>query len=336
MKVRSTFFLFLLISCGLALSFCSCEDSENILPPNTGRYAEILIVADSATWAGSVGEKIRFLYSEPYPLLTKQEPYFKLIPFLPSQFSEILKTHRNIIIINAEEKQDNSIKIKENLWAQDQHLLVINIQNEDELLARIDKQKKDLFNYFYLADLERQAAYYRSNALDYFSSYIETTKGINIPIPKDFVTVSDSTDFFWLMRDKAHLSEHIFYYEEDYVSKEQLTLNHIIKTRNKLGKARIFGEIKDSYMSTETRFPDVFPLMDTISVSGQFGLRTRGWWKMENDFLGGYFIRYTLVDERRAKVVHVETALYCPKYDKMFYLRTLESVLNGIEFSTLN
>ncbi|MGB0428468.1 MAG: DUF4837 family protein, partial [Flavobacteriales bacterium] len=101
-------------------------------------------------------------------------------------------------------------------------------------------------------------------------------------------------------------------------------------------KLEVFGEIKDSYMSTETRFPDVFPLMDTISVSGQFGLRTRGWWKMENDFLGGYFIRYTLVDERRAKVVHVETALYCPKYDKMFYLRTLESVLNGIEFSTLN
>ena len=89
-------------------------------------------------------------------------------------------------------------------------------------------------------------------------------------------------------------------------------------------------------MSTETRFPEVYPLIDTISVSGQFALRTRGWWKMENDFLGGYFIRYTFVDERRSKVIHVETALYSPKYDKMFYLRELESILNGIEFSKAN
>jgi hypothetical protein len=56
-----------------------------------------------------------------------------------------------------------------------------------------------------------------------------------------------------------------------------------------------------------------------------------GLWKVENDFMGGSFISFTLVDEDADEFVTVEAFVYDPRGDIRDIIRRLEAVLWTIE-----
>lgn len=316
----------------LALTSCQDESSgERILPPNTGRHAEIVVVADSAIWASQTAQSLKEIYQKHYPLLIKTEPFFDLIVFNESEFSSILRTHKNIIIIT-DSDSINEIKTFQDRWAKDQQVLYMRLKDDIKLNKQVRKSKTSLFNYFYKADLTRIAKKSTNNKLNSIYHALQKEKGIELSIPQDFYIVEDTTDFIWVRREKPHLTESITFYEEDYIDENQFSLNHILNKRDSLYKNHIEGSVEGSYMSTERR-PEYAPIIDTIDVNNEFSIRTRGWWKMENDFMGGYFVRYSIPDLDRRKIIHLEAFLYCPKYNKMFYLRELEAIISSFNFT---
>ncbi|MGB0870571.1 MAG: DUF4837 family protein [Flavobacteriales bacterium] len=330
MTLKPLITLFVITALGL---LTSCEDESTggkILPSPSGRHAEILVVADSALWATQSALELQEIYQENYPLLNKAEPFFNIVRFKEDDFSSILKTHMNILILTKSDSV-NELKTYKNRWAQDQQVLFLKLKNDQELLKTIQEREESLFNFFYKADLKRIAQKSEKNKIEGLYKDLIAKKGFELAIPQNFFLVKDTTDFIWARREKPHLTESITYYEEDYTNENQFSLDHIIHKRDSLYKNHVEGSVEGSYMATERRFG---PIIDTISINNTFATRTRGWWKMKNDYMGGYFIRYSIPDLKRRKIIHLEAFLYCPKYNKMFYLRELEAILNRFKINS--
>jgi hypothetical protein len=51
---------------------------------------------------------------------------------------------------------------------------------------------------------------------------------------------------------------------------------------------------------------------------------------MENDFMGGPFLHYTLVDEKNNRVIELDAFVFAPKFDKREYLRELEAIVKTV------
>lgn len=316
----------------ILITLISCDDNSEggrILPENTGRHSEILVVADSVIWQSASAQSLKDIYQELYPLLLKSEPFFNMVVFKEKDFSSILKTHKNILILTKSDSI-NEIKTYQDRWAKEQQVLYIRLKDDEVINQKIRETKSSLFNYFYKADLERIADNNVDHKLGGLYYHMQKEKGIEFIIPQDFFIVKDTADFVWVRREKPHLTESITYFEEDYTSEDQFTLEQILDSRDSIYQIQVEGEVNNSYMTTERRF---LPEIDTININNEFAVRTRGWWKMQNDFMGGYFVRYTLPDLERRKLIHIEAFLYCPKYNKMFYLRELEAILNSFAFT---
>ncbi len=321
--LTSLFALFVLASC------VDESTGGRILPANTGRHSEILVVADSAIWQTQSAQSLRKIYQEDYPLLLKSEPFFNLIVFQEKDFSSIIKTHKNILILTKSDSI-NEIKTYQDRWAKEQQVLFITLKDDKVIKEKIDETKSALFDYFYIADLERIAEKNVDHKLGGLYYDLQNKKGIEFIIPQDFFIVKDTTDFVWVRREKPHLTESITFFEEEYINEDQFKLEQILDVRDSVYKIQVEGNLENSYMTTERRF---LPEIDTIDINNEFAIRTRGWWKIQNDFMGGYFVRYTIPDLDRRKLLHIEAFLYCPKYNKMFYLRELEAILNSFAFT---
>ena len=328
-KQRILQFLFPLLT---FMAMVSCVDESGggrILPANTGRHSEILVVADSAIWQTESAHSLKDIYQKNYPLLLKTEPFFNMIVFKEKDFSSIIKTHKNILILTKSDSI-NDIKTYHDRWAKDQQVLFINLKDDEVINKKIKESSTSLFDYFYKADLERIAANNIDHKLGGLYYDMQKKKGVEFIIPQDFFIVKDTTDFVWVRREKPHLTESITYFEEDYTDENQFSLDEILNVRDSIYKVQVEGSVKNSYMTTERRFE---PEIDTIDINNEFAVRTRGWWRIQNDFMGGYFVRYTIPDLERRKLIHIEAFLYCPKYNKMFYLRELEAILNSFAFT---
>ena len=53
---------------------------------------------------------------------------------------------------------------------------------------------------------------------------------------------------------------------------------------------------------------------------------------MKNGFMGGPYINYSMVDEKRNRVICIDGYVYCPKFDKREYLREQEALIKTITF----
>jgi len=67
-------------------------------------------------------------------------------------------------------------------------------------------------------------------------------------------------------------------------------------------------------------------------VNGNFVTEMRGLWETVGDFMGGPFISWSFVDEKRSRIVTAFGYVYAPKVAKRNPIRKVESVLKTIDF----
>ena len=73
-------------------------------------------------------------------------------------------------------------------------------------------------------------------------------------------------------------------------------------------------------------------LSKKINFNGLFAIETRGLWKLEGDFMGGSFVNYTFVDEKRNKVITIDGYVYAPNKPKRDLLIQMESIAHSLKF----
>ena len=100
----------------LIIGLLSCNENNVTLPNSTGSKSEILFVSPDYLWENKLGDIVMNFFASPIPGIAKKENSFKVLQVNEKEFSSLLKTHTNIVLITS----DTTTYFKNNLWAIDQ------------------------------------------------------------------------------------------------------------------------------------------------------------------------------------------------------------------------
>ena len=126
------------------LSSCKDKDSSRLLTNVTGKSGEVVLVIEPDHWSSNIGNEFRKKLSQAYPALPQQEPIFDLVHIPYNAFTNIIKTHRNIIIAKVDKDlHEPKMIIQKNLWAKPQ--IIVNVlAPDDSSLEVLVREKGDL------------------------------------------------------------------------------------------------------------------------------------------------------------------------------------------------
>ena len=89
----------------------STTPSQSILPSNTGNLSELVLVISDELWAGSAGKVITDVLQENIKAIPQQEALFDIYNII-KDFSNIYKTHKNVLWVSNSEDENLKKSIK--------------------------------------------------------------------------------------------------------------------------------------------------------------------------------------------------------------------------------
>ncbi len=310
--------------------FTSCENNGSVMLPSvTGKAGEVLIVIDKQVWENSVGEKFQEILLDEYPLLPIAEPLFDPINIPNQAFASIFKTHRNIIMVHISDSvKKNKITIQENLWAETQLIITVAAKSETEMIKLLDENKISLIENLEKAERDRIIFNYKQYEKREIGEKLRKNHNISLVVPAGYIVDIDTSNFIWISHETPMISQGILIYYYDYTDTNTFTVDYLVKQRNKFLKQNVPGPTDGSYMITAMGLQ---PELREFMLNNKYTAELRGLWEVENDFMGGPFISFSTVDEKRSRVVTVDTYVYAMKYNKRNYIRQLEAILYSIQ-----
>lgn len=311
----------------------SCDEiNEKVLPRATGKSGELLIVTDSLYWNHKTGDAIKQIFTETQEGLPQQEPLFDIIHLPHRSFAQIFKTNRNIIIVEIKPESKNKLTINSDVWSKNQLIVSISAPSDKIASETILKNGSALVDYFNDKENERLKLKYIQNPINPVSKQLKMQFHIDMKIDELYRIAKREDDFLWVRKEKMvgehPVSQGLFVYSYPYTSDSTFNVNSLVEKRNYYTKKYVQGTGKGTYMQT---YLEYIPKEKEIDIDGKYVKELRGLWYVKGDFMGGPFINYTLVDEKRNMVISIDGYVYAPRFDKREYLRELEALIRSIK-----
>ncbi|MBU0764629.1 MAG: DUF4837 family protein, partial [Bacteroidetes bacterium] len=309
----------------------SCNSPDYTLPNVTGKAGEVVLVIEDNDWNSDVGIKLREVFLEEYPELPQSEPCFDLVNIPVKAFTSIFKTHRNLVLLDISSKHDRaSVKAKQNVYARPQ--TVVTIAAPDRAAAASLLAEKKVFLQDLIANAERQRIIenYKTYEVRSLREDLEKKHHLSLYFPKGYSPGPDSLQFVWITYETPITSQGVFVYYYEYTDTNIFNLDTLINIRDSVLKNFVPGPLPNTYMQTERE--NDRPVFTEYYLNGRYIAEIRGLWRVEGDYMGGPFISFSTVDEKRNRVVTVEGYVYAPKYEKRNYLRQVEAILHTLAF----
>ncbi len=300
---------------------------EDIKQNSTGNSGEVVVVMDSSLWTSDAGDQLLNCLSRPQDGLPQSEPIFNVISVTPRDFKQIFKVTRNIIIVEKEKSTKKaSYVLKENLWANNQLVLVIKANSNQQAAEILSKNCEGIADRFREEEWRRlQTAFGKLRNAE-LSSKVKSRIGIDPLIPNDFVLAKELDDLVWIRKDYDHkghqVSMGMLFYKIPYDSVGSLETVNILAERNERVKW-VEGPNEGSFMSTYEEYP---PAEKELGFEKKYVKELRGLWNMKGAFMGGPFVHYSFVDAEGRYLVNIDAYVFAPKFDKREYLRELEAI----------
>ncbi len=332
--VEKSSYLLAIIIIVFSSIFTSCDEmNERVLPNCTGKAGDLLIVADSVVYNHQTGDALKAIFSQEQVGLPQREALFDIIQVPHRAFARIFHTTRNIIMVKIEPEQKTKLTVTKDVWANAQLLITITAPNDNIAAETINKNADALLDYFNDKEIARLQAKYILNKNSKKAQAIEEHLKLRINIDELYIIAAEDKDFMWLRKEKdvgGHpVSQGIIIYTYPYVSDSTFDVHELVKKRNYYTKKYVKGGAKGSYMES---YEEYVPNQKEISLNGVYLNELRGLWQMKGDFMGGAFVNYSMVDEKRNRVICLDGYVYCPKFDKREYLREQEALIKTITF----
>jgi len=311
------------------LSSCKDGDQSSLLPNVTGKSGEVILVIEPDHWASNIGMEFQKKLSQAYPALPQGEPMFDLIHIPYTAFTNIFKTHRNIVFAKVDKGlHEPKIVVQKDVWAKPQIIVNVLAPN-DSVLETLVKEKGDLLvGRILKKEMERYVNSYKRHEKISAINRLENKFGIRLTVPGGYTLDVDTTDFVWMeRRGRGDVVQGILVYSYDKPEVE-LTTDYLFAKRTQFTKKYVPGPTTGSYMIVE---PEAVPYRREIKVNDINVIELRNLWKVENDFMGGPFVSFSFVDEKRNKVINIDGFVYAPRLDKRDYLRQVEAILNSVK-----
>ena len=309
----------------LGFTILSCQnDQQKLLPESTGKTHNILVIMDDHDWKKSIGDSIRKYFASEFTDLPQSEPEYTLHQASPHLFSDIFKTIRDIIIIKKGDK--NEVKFFKNKFARPQLIVQVEGKNNEEIKKLLYKHAQEITEHFNKFEIEHLQTLHRKTLRN--NQDIEKELGITIDIPDYFALVDHQKNFFWFRRDVKNGEADILLYSIPIKDNLDLKGGRVLDYRDSIGKKYIPGPVDSTYMKSE---PNISPSQVMTMINGKKAIETRGLWRMENDFMGGPYVNYSIIDKKNNRMIVGEGFIYAPAIDKRDYMVQLEAILRTIK-----
>lgn len=330
----------LIIALILVITFVKCSDQHSRkLPAHSGRSGEVIVVMDRNPWTGSPGDSLRATMETTYPMLPQVEPSFTLLHFLPSQMSDMLNHHRNIIkvVIGPDSEGENKVSIQRDKYSSNQLYIRIRATDDSSFFKLLHTEGPKIASLLNRTEIERIQALYRGYPNADLIAHVEKKFGISLDLQGEYKIAVEADNFIWMRRERVKylsntphdITQGIFVFEYPYASDTALTQYAAMAVRDSMLQQYVEGPKEGTYMTTEYRFP---PESQVINLNDRYTLLTGGLWKTENYFMGGPFMSLTTLSNNNRRVVSVSGFVFAPKFDKREYIREIEAILLSTKF----
>ncbi len=304
------------------------QGERSLLPNVTGNAHELVVVLPKALHNDSIGHCYSNILTEDVPYLPQREPRFDMIMIPPEAFTDIFKSHRNIIFNDVVKgAKEAKMSLKRDVWAAPQTILYISGPSYQSIQELLLKERNNIVNIFEQAERDRVI----QNAITYEEKPIRETLekkyGVSMYFPKGYRLNFDHDTIAWISYETPLTSQGVILYTFPYTERNTFTVDYLLKKRNEFVKT-IGGPTKGSYMTTSSFI--VPQLTDMMYKNRYYGVM-RGLWDVYKHPMGGPFISHITVDEERQRVIVAEAYVYAPSKEKRNYLRQVEALLYTME-----
>ncbi|UTW64037.1 DUF4837 family protein [bacterium SCSIO 12741] len=327
----STFALFFLIS-------CESEEGE-FLPGYSGGFGELVVVLDKAIWEGPTGDSLFSVLAGEQHGFPQPESYFNVIQVSPSKFQSVLRTHRNIIRINAASGNAGKepLVLERNKWSKGQYVLNLNAKSYDHLLQVIGEHEEDIRSVFQSAEINRHIQRNKKFGDPEISKELAAVQQYTMEVHKDVFLDKNQSGLAWVRAERERtsggfqhqISQGILLFSKPYMSKSDFSDSLVIQTANEMMAQHLAGPDTGQYMQIDQRYIPV--IGEEVNFHDQYAREFRGIWKMEGNFMGGPLYIFTFLDEPRGRIIYAIGYVYAPQFKKREYLREVEAMIQSIK-----
>lgn len=320
----------LLAAVSLMLSSCGSDGGKKDFNNSGGKPYEIVVAIADDQWNGEVGDTLRSIFLEPIAMFNQVEPHFDISRVVPGGLKDIILRHRNILVIkiNPEVKEPASVA-RYDVYARPQIIVTLTAPDNNAMVRYLIDNRVELQRLFEITERDRSVSNNKSFGEKGIDKEVRKMFGIDINIPKGFqIRNTVNGDFMWIGNEVRLATQGLVIYSYPYKGKDDFRLENLIKRRNEFMK-RIPGPSDGSYMTTGDY---IEPVVTYSVVKGLQWAEMRGFWDIENDFMGGPFVNYSTVDKATGRVVSIDCFVYSPKDPKRNLMRQLEHVAYSVGF----
>ena len=346
------------------MSLWSCSDemarTYEAKPMAMGRMNEIIVVADEDLWDSPVRDTFNYYFQSAYPIMPSPEPMFDVRYFSPKElgFEPLRQELRTYIVLADLEdldatttkmlrrdlgeerflkaRQDAKFQtsVGKDKWARGQIIIYLFANGKKALMETIRNNYPAIAKRIRLHDKNQLDAsiYVLKNESPGLIQKIQQKFGITIRIPGDYVSLKEKTEnFMWFKKDTKDAAMNIIIQKFPYTSASQLEPENIIKLRDEYGKVHISSISQGSYMVTNT--VDLPTYDYAYEIDGAFTKEIRGIWEMENDFMGGPYASYIVLDKNTNELIFIDTFVYAPGKDKRDMMLQLDYIIKTLKIA---
>ncbi|MFY0643357.1 MAG: DUF4837 family protein [Bacteroidia bacterium] len=348
----------LYLLCFLLLLSCADEGKKKkkeLKPSATGELAEIVIIYDKSRSTEAFKEEIQEIFGQKLEgLPNPSENKFKLLFTDQTFLKGYFKLHHNVFVLLNQKNLDKMIhtygesnrsKIeellpktevlgfnKENVWSKYQNVFYVTAETQEEMLDKMNSRKSDLIELANNHELQTAQHMVLNLSVSKDSFYQEQLrlKNYSVRKPDSYRVAKETNNFCWLRKESSKYNYDLIIYDLPYTSQDQFSMQGIVADRDKITEEHIPGEVEGSYMKVDMTME---PYTEEMNFNEQYAVHTRGWWKVEGDWMGGPFVSYSIYDKKRQRVVVADGFIYGPNKEKARALREVEIILHSLKIN---
>ena len=325
-------YIVLALAAAAVLTSCSEEKRKKALLPNiSGKAGEVIVVINKTDWEGAVGNALRDSLACDCPFLPQREPLFNLVNVAPSGFGSMFQVHRNIILINISSSvTEPGVVYRKDVWAAPQTVINVNAVDAETAVSLIVANSADMAATFEQAERDRiirNTKKYEELAL---APEVSEVFGGSPHFPSGYKLKKKTSDFVWIEYAIQYVTQGILIYKYPVAEGENMmSLDSILENSNEMLKNNVPGMFEDTYMTISSF---ARPSIGYMKYKGLDFAEVRGFWEVQNDYMGGPFVSHVFYSRDGKDVIVLQAFVYAPKYDKRQYLRQVESVIYSFEW----
>jgi hypothetical protein len=299
------------------------------LPDASGNPWEIAIIIDDSIWDTNAGDYLKNVFQANLEGVTQTEPLFDLINL--ETFAIPSYSHGNILKVTiSAETSEPELFIQYNKYANSQIFCELTAPNIDSLGAFLLRNEEKLVAVFLKAGLENTIKNYKQQQDFQLSNRVIKNLGFSVPIPKGYRTLTDSGQFLFFLKDTLDNQLGIMMYTSHYKDSTSLKLSALFTLRDSMINRFVNDDYFDGIMKVDKKFNKVikdfrYKKMIARQIKGR-------WYIAGRKNKKGSFISLHLLDLKKARIITLDGFVYAPKSFQRNYLRSLESIMYGIDF----